>query len=441
MDNVAVDFQAIPNDEKLNFGRQKPTMSRVIPRSGGPAKKPRLQIDRQGVDHWLLYQDLFHTIIDMPTWRLVILIFFVYLCFNLTAALIFYGMSDDCGLELSTFREAAIFAVETTMTIGYGIRSNDPYWHECTGGWFVLLMVMVSCTVMDGLLLGLMYARISRADKRGVTVICSDKAVIRRIDGVPYFMIQVAEMRSHTLVEAHVRCYCINRISDQSAEMRAFPKVGTRNTGINRSSGSLGPATEMLKDSPVSSNYSTDVPVFIQQQNMRLQIPDDELGSMLFLGLPSLVVHRIDAWSPLTPKPSNQGRIGEKKRPKRDPRNSYKFPEILQRAGDVDAGEREGSIDNPHIKSGGRNDLTNEQIIRYMREMRTEIVAVVEGICPVTSNTAVKMKSYTVDDIVFDARFAACVIEDNEGRCKVDFSLFHDVIAVEKDPDRPEVQG
>ena len=34
---------------------------------------------------------------------------------------------------------------------------------------------------------------------------------------------------------------------------------------------------------------------------MRLEKPDDEMGAMLFLSLPSLVVHRLDAWSPLVP--------------------------------------------------------------------------------------------------------------------------------------------
>ncbi len=32
---------------------------------------------------------------------------------------------------------------------------------------------------------------------------------------------------------------------------------------------------------------------------MRLQAPDDELGGMLLLTTPFLVVHRIDEWSPL----------------------------------------------------------------------------------------------------------------------------------------------
>ena len=40
---------------------------------------------------------------------------------------------------------------------------------------------------------------------------------------------------------------------------------------------------------------------YFQQFNMRLQKPDDELGGMLLLMLPSEIVHRIDAWSPLRP--------------------------------------------------------------------------------------------------------------------------------------------
>ena len=34
---------------------------------------------------------------------------------------------------------------------------------------------------------------------------------------------------------------------------------------------------------------------------MRTQEPDDELGGMLFLALPTTVVHHIDPWSPLVP--------------------------------------------------------------------------------------------------------------------------------------------
>ena len=46
---------------------------------------------------------------------------------------------------------------------------------------------------------------------------------------------------------------------------------------------------------------NTPTPFFVQQCGMRLQQPDDELGSSVFLALPCILVHRIDAFSPLHP--------------------------------------------------------------------------------------------------------------------------------------------
>lgn len=68
----------------------------------------------------------------------------------------------------------------------------------------VLFLVSVASVAIDALLLGLLYSRISRGDERGRSIQFSNKAVIRRIDGVPYFMFQLCELRSHQLVEAHV---------------------------------------------------------------------------------------------------------------------------------------------------------------------------------------------------------------------------------------------
>jgi hypothetical protein len=41
---------------------------------------------------------------------------------------------------------------------------------------------------------------------------------------------------------------------------------------------------------------------------MRLQHPDDELGAMLLMNLPSVVVHAVDNWSPLAPRPTERRR-------------------------------------------------------------------------------------------------------------------------------------
>ena len=106
---------------------------------------------------------------------------------------------------------------------------------------------------LDAVVIGGVWLRISRPQPRARTIVFSDKAVIREIRGALYFMFQVAELRKHQLVEAHVRLYCLRRR-----------------------------------------------PAFASSA-MRLQRPDDELGAMLLLALPSVCVHRIDAWSPLAP--------------------------------------------------------------------------------------------------------------------------------------------
>ena len=73
-------------------------------------------------------------------------------------------------------------------------------------------------------------------------------------------MLQVCEMRKHALVEAHVRVYTVRKDLDHLA------------------TGSVA---------------------YFQPFAMRLQHPDDELGGMLMMNLPNIVVHALDAWSPL----------------------------------------------------------------------------------------------------------------------------------------------
>eukprot|EP01052_Picozoa_sp_SAG31_P028991 SAG31_NODE_2844_length_5009_cov_2.067006_7_plen_125_part_00 len=74
---------------------------------------------------------------------------------------------------------------------------------------------------------------------------------------------QVCDMRRHTLIEAHVRCYCVRREPDF--------------TGVPYLDG------------------------FYYPHLMRLQQPDDELSGMLLLNVPNIIVHAIDSWSPLAP--------------------------------------------------------------------------------------------------------------------------------------------
>jgi hypothetical protein len=94
---------------------------------------------------------------------------------------------------------------------------------------------------------------------------------MRKIRGEWYMMMQLCEQRRQQLIEAHVRCYCIRADTLSPNEIGAFS--GSRLT---------------------PQQYVTAYP-------MRLQQPDDEMGGMVLMALPSLIVHRLDAWSPLSP--------------------------------------------------------------------------------------------------------------------------------------------
>jgi hypothetical protein len=74
---------------------------------------------------------------------------------------------------------------------------------------------------------------------------------------------QVCEIRKHQLLEAHVRVYAVKKQTDSNGNVEYF-----------------------------------------QTQFMRLQSPDDQLGAPILLALPSRVIHRLDAWSPLVPSPT-----------------------------------------------------------------------------------------------------------------------------------------
>ncbi|KAH8072877.1 hypothetical protein JL721_3527 [Aureococcus anophagefferens] len=66
-----------------------------------------------------------------------------------------------------------------------------------------------------------------------------------------------------------------------------------------------------------------------------------------------------------------------------------------------------------------------------------EIVVVVEGVDPITSNTVQATHSYCYRvrdgedrrDVVWDCDFRPCVSRDDRGRCRIDYAAFHELVA------------
>ena len=145
----------------------------------------------------------------------------------------------------------------------------------------------------------MIYCRFGRPSKRASTIILSNKAILRRISGKLYFMFQLVELRKHQLVEAQVRLYTIRR------DIAAPTEEECDEQGI------IGESKEEEKKSNSSTTFqgggTTGFPVgsvtHFQTCKMRLSFPNDALGGLLIMCLPQVIVHEVDAWSPLMPPP------------------------------------------------------------------------------------------------------------------------------------------
>ena len=98
--------------------------------------------------------------------------------------------------------------------------------------------------LLDAVIIGIFYTRLSRPSLRASTILFSDKAVVQTIEGKAYLLFQVCEMRKHQLVEAHVRCYAI----------RKAPSFSTQSMRLQRPDDELGgiPACSL---EPLTSDF------------------------------------------------------------------------------------------------------------------------------------------------------------------------------------------
>eukprot|EP00927_Polykrikos_kofoidii_P085841 TRINITY_DN9430_c0_g2_i1.p1 TRINITY_DN9430_c0_g2~~TRINITY_DN9430_c0_g2_i1.p1 ORF type:complete len:425 (-),score=54.67 TRINITY_DN9430_c0_g2_i1:466-1740(-) len=365
----------LPNEFPCSLGGKAP---RLVDRTAVfRQSKGRLRIRRvndSGSTWRLRWSDAYHSILSMRAWKLASFTAVTVILSWLTFATFFMLVSKRCNLEADTFLRALYLSIETMETVGYGVP--DEYYNNCYSGLCLLGFATVWASLLSAAIFSIVYTRLSRADSRATTVCFSNKAIIRQLGDNCYFMFQVMDFRKHQLIEAHVRLYAIQHT--ETANGTVF-----------------------------------------QTRAMRLQHPDDELGGMLLLVLPQLVVHRIDAWSPLCP-PSQRAHPGC------SAASSFNFPDIPQRSADAENGNRDGG---PEALQPGRPSMA--AITSHMLDVNIEIVCLVEGIEPVSSGTTQARFSYTNEDIVCNADFQRCVTHGAGDVCEVNIAAFNEVVAQE----------
>jgi len=215
--------------------------------------------------------DIFTTLVDIK-WRWNLLNFVLafilsWLIFALAWWLICFSHGDfntpttgaerdarkPCVEEVYDFTTALLFSIETQQTIGFGSRRTNPHCPEA-----ILVMMCQSCfgVIIQALMTGLVFAKLSRPKKRAETLLFSKNAIVCKRDGQLCLLFRVGDMRKSHIVEAHVRAILIKKRTTQEGEV---------------------------------------IPLY--QYDLRLG--DGESEGRLFMVWPVIVEHRINADSPL----------------------------------------------------------------------------------------------------------------------------------------------
>jgi potassium inwardly-rectifying channel subfamily J len=405
--------------------RDKKKLTRLLDRDGTFNQSLGRMSIRKRIHklHWrsLYGADLFHSLVDAPSVKCIMILLGAYNLVILAFSFIYFYLSYefDCNLGLVNWGEAFMFSLETMATIGYSTK--DIFFDDC---WTVGLALSAQVSIKliaDAVTIGVIYCRLSRPTRRASTVLFSNQAVIRRIKGKLYLMMQCCELRKHQLAEAHVRMYTIRRDRDlQTGEMTHFQTI-----------------------------------------SMRLNHPDDELGGMMLLCLPQCVVHEINAWSPIMPPQRWRSEEGSHEWEPSDEMTGHEagdelgFPSVLQRPApppsplppsDVSRGgtspvrQRRRGDGLPRTETGTGTDTTADpaglqtthaqeqaSVMQFMRDRRAEVVVIVEGTDAATGGTVQARHSYILDDIAWNHKFPPCVREDKDGAALIDFGVFHQV--------------
>nr|XP_046149941.1 G protein-activated inward rectifier potassium channel 4-like isoform X2 [Oncorhynchus gorbuscha] len=207
-----------------------------------PVKKPRQRyVQKDGkcnVHHgnvqetYRYLSDLFTTLVDLR-WRFSLFIFtLVYVVNWLFFGLLWYIIalirgdlwhSDEegwtpCVENLNSFVSAFLFSIETETTIGYGYRVIT---EKCPEGIILLLIQAILGSIVNAMMVGCMFVKISQPKNRAETLMFSHKAVISVRDNKLCLMFRVGDLRNSHIVEASIRAKLIR--SQQTKEGEFIP--------------------------------------------------------------------------------------------------------------------------------------------------------------------------------------------------------------------------
>lgn len=158
-----------------------------------------------------------------------------------------------CVTLMHDFVSSFLFSMETQYTTGYGTRAPTT---ECPEAIFLLCIQSIFGVLLQSVMVGVVFSKLSRPKIRGESIIFSKKAVISSRNGQLCLMVRLGDERKSHVVGCELHAWIIQK------------KITT--------------------EGEILPNYLT-----------KLDISVDDGGPNLFLLWPVTVIHRIASSSPL----------------------------------------------------------------------------------------------------------------------------------------------
>lgn len=99
--------------------------------------------------------------------------------------------------------------------------------------------------------------------------------------------------------------------------------------------------------------------------------------------------------------------------------------------------QEEKLIPEKSLKAQISVDEAKDAIRKHLEETKLEIIVIIEGTDPRTSNSFQSRHSYCSSDIVFDRLYVPCMSVSEQGTAEVNLNLFHQTMPVPSYIDEP----
>ena len=165
-------------------------------------KDGRPNVEKRGINYFERIS-WYHTMLQMPRWKFLIILFLFYILINLLFAIIYYsiGMEHLEGIIANTiaekFGEAYFFSAQTFTTVGYG-RISPKGITTSTVAAIEALIGLLSFAIATGLFYG-------RFSKPKAYVRFSENAVLAPYNNGLAIMMRVAPYKNNNLLDAEAK--------------------------------------------------------------------------------------------------------------------------------------------------------------------------------------------------------------------------------------------